>query len=113
MVAIRSRLLGLALAGRLNNAIAMRCLLRYSINICTQIMELIRQVVLLGPATLPAVTPVQDQELEAKCINLDGWLETNAQIVVIHLVELGAGMEQTDVTRNGEEQVIVEGRQFR
>jgi hypothetical protein len=37
---------------------------------------------------LPAVTPIEDEELEAERIDLDGWLEADAQVVVVHLVEL-------------------------
>jgi hypothetical protein len=54
----------------------------------TQVSELFREVFLLCPAALPAVTPIEDEELEAESIDLDGWLEADAQVVVVHLVEL-------------------------
>jgi hypothetical protein len=37
---------------------------------------------------LPAVTPIENKELEAESIDLDGWLKADAQVVVVHLVEL-------------------------
>ena len=68
----------------------------------TQVIELLRQILLLGPAALPAVTPIEDEELKAERINLDGWLKANAQVVVVHFVELRARVQETDVAGDGE-----------
>jgi len=43
-----------------------------------QQLHLFSQIFFLGPAPLPAVAPIQYQELEAKGINFDGWLEADA-----------------------------------
>jgi len=74
----------------------------------TQKIDLVCQEILLCPAPLPAVPPVQNQKLKAECINLDGRLETYTQVVVVHLVELGARMQQTDVAGDREQEIIVE-----
>ena len=74
-----------------------------------QIVKLVSKIVLFSPAALPAIAPIQYQELKAESIDLDGRLETNAQVVVVHLVELGARVQQTDMAGDGEEQVVVEG----
>jgi hypothetical protein len=54
-----------------------------------QKFDLVSQVVFLGPAALPAVSPIQDKKLETKGVDFDGRLEANAKIVVVHLIELG------------------------
>lgn len=77
-----------------------------------QVVQFLRQVFFLRPATLPAVAPIEDEELEAKGVDLDGWLEADAQVVVVHLVELRARVQETDVAGDGKEKVIVERRQF-
>jgi hypothetical protein len=77
-----------------------------------QVIQLFSQVVFLCPTALPAVAPIQNKELEAESVNLDGRLEADAQIIVVHLVELGAGVQQADVAGNGEEEVIVEWREL-
>ena len=74
--------------------------------------ELLREVLLLGPAALPAVSPVQNQELETERVDLDRGLEADTKVVVVHLVELGARMKQTDVAGDGEEEVVVERGEF-
>ena len=51
--------------------------------------------------------------MEAKSINFDGGLETNAQVVVVHLVELGARVQQADVAGDCEEEVVVERWELR
>ena len=60
---------------------------------------------------MPTVAPVQDEELEAECIDLDRWLEADAKIVIVHLVELGARVQQADVASDGEQEVVVERRE--
>lgn len=75
-----------------------------------QIVELIPQIVFLSPTALPAIAPVQNQELETESINLDGRLEADAKVVIVHLVELGARVQQTDMAGDGEEEVVVEWR---
>jgi hypothetical protein len=61
---------------------------------------------------LPAVAPIQDEELEAEGINLDSRLKADTEVVVVHLVELGARVQKADVASDREEQVVVERRQF-
>ena len=69
------------------------------------------QVFLLGPAALPAIAPVQNQELETERINFNSGLKANAQVIVVHLVEFRAGVQQTDMAGDGEEEIVVERRQ--
>lgn len=76
-------------------------------------VELLGQVLLLGPAPLPTITPVKDEELEAECVDLDSRLKADAQVIVVHLVELRARVQKTDVARDGEKEVVVERRQLR
>ena len=47
------------------------------------------QELLLCPAALPAILPVRHQELEAERINLQARLKANAQIAIVHLVNVG------------------------
>jgi hypothetical protein len=77
-----------------------------------QVVELLCEVLLLGPAALPAVSPVQNQELETERVDLDCRLEADAKVVVVHLVEFGAGVQQADVAGDGEEEVVVERGEF-
>ena len=62
---------------------------------------------------MPTVAPIQDKELEAERIDLDGRLKAYAQIAVVHLVELSTGVQQTNVACDGKEKIIIEGWQFR
>ena len=67
-----------------------------------QEVDFVCQKVLLRPTALPAVSPVQNKELEAKCVDLDSRLETDAEVVVVHLVEFGTRVQQADVAGNRE-----------
>lgn len=71
------------------------------------------QCILLGPASLPAVSPVTNQELEKKRIDFETWLETDAEVSVVHLVFVYVSMQQTKVTGNGEKEIIVPRGQIR
>lgn len=62
-----------------------------------QILDLGSEIVLLCPTALPAISPIENEKLEAERVDLDSWLEADAQVVVVHLVELRAGMQQADV----------------
>jgi hypothetical protein len=53
-------------------------------------LHLFSQILLLSPTPLPAVPPIQYQELKAEGVDLDCRLETNAKVVVVHLIELRA-----------------------
>lgn len=68
------------------------------------------KVLLLGPATLPAILPILDEELKAETIDAKTWLEAYTQIAVIHFVLVRERMEKAQMTCNGEEQIIVERR---
>jgi hypothetical protein len=61
---------------------------------------------------VPAVSPIQDQKLEAECVNLDRWLKTYTQVVVVHLVEFRTRMQKADMAGDCKEQIVVEGRQL-
>lgn len=39
-------------------------------------------------------------------------MKANAQIVVVHLVELGTRVQKADVAGDGKEEVVIEGRQL-
>ena len=60
-----------------------------------------------GPAALPAVTPVADEELEAEAVDAEAGLEADAEILVVHAVLVDVGVEETEVARDGEEEVVV------
>lgn len=67
-----------------------------------QIVDFVRQKVFLRPAALPAIPPVQNEKLETKGIDFYSRLEADAQVVVVHLVELGTRVQQADVTGDRE-----------
>ena len=47
---------------------------------------------LLGPATLPAITPVADEELKAERIDFKAGLEAYAEVTVVHFVLVHVGV---------------------
>ena len=57
------------------------------------VVELYGEILFLGPAALPAISPVQDKKLKAEGINLHARLEADAQVTIIHLVLFGARVE--------------------
>lgn len=61
---------------------------------------------------MPAVTPVQNEKLEAESVDPDGRLEADAQVIVVHFVELGARVQKTDVASDGKEEIVVKWRQL-
>ena len=75
-------------------------------------LHLFSQELLLCPTALPAVPPVQYQELKAEGVDLDRWLKTYTQVVVVHFVELRARVEETDVAGDRKKEIVVEGWQF-
>ena len=62
---------------------------------------------LFSPTSLPAVAPIANQELKAQRIDLHTWLETDAQVLIIHLVLLSVRVQQTDVACDGEKEVVI------
>lgn len=70
------------------------------------------EVLLLCPAALPAVLPVADEEIEAECVDLHAWLEADAKIAIVHLVLVNIGMQEVEMTGDGEEEVIIVWREF-
>lgn len=62
---------------------------------------------LLSPASLPAILPVTDKELETEAIDLHARLEANAKIAIVHLVLIHVGMEKVQVTGNSKEKIII------
>lgn len=67
----------------------------------------------LGPAALPAVSPVAYQEFETECVNLHARLEANAKIAEVHFVLVGVCQKEAEVAGDGEEEVVVKRRQVR
>ena len=61
-------------------------------------------------ATLPAISPIANEELEAVGINFHARLEADAKISEIHLVLLRVRQEEGEVACDGEEEVVLEGR---
>lgn len=49
-------------------------------------------ILLLRPASLPAVLPVADQKIEAICLNLHARLKAYTEIAVIHFILINVGM---------------------
>lgn len=62
---------------------------------------------LFCPASLPAVLPVTNQELETEPVYLHARLETDTQIAVVHLVLVHVGMEEVQVTGDSKEKIVV------
>ena len=50
------------------------------------------QMLLFGPAALPAITPVADEELEAKRVDFQAGLEADAEVTVVHFVLVNVGV---------------------
>jgi len=74
---------------------------------------LLLDVICLGLASLPAVSPALDQPPETQCINSHAWLEANAQVAVVHLVFVGVSQEKRKVAGNSKEKIVVEWREIR
>jgi hypothetical protein len=68
---------------------------------------------LFHPAALPAVLPIHHQELKAEGVDFQTGLEADAQVAVVHFVLVREGGEEGEVAGDGEEEIVVEGRQFR
>jgi hypothetical protein len=49
--------------------------------------------------------------LETERIDFNGRLEADAQIIVVHLVKLRTRVQQADMARDREQEVVVEGWQ--
>ena len=64
---------------------------------------LLSNVPLLGLATLPAVSPVANQEAEAVRIDLHARLEADAEVLEIHLVLVGVSKEKREMAGDGKE----------
>lgn len=71
------------------------------------------QILLLRPASLPAILPVTDKEIETIRLDLHAWLEAYAQIAVVHLVLFDIGVKKVEVAGNGEKKVVMVRWQFR
>lgn len=81
------------------------------------LLQLIHFLLLLGkllfsPAALPAVLPVADKELETEGIDSHTRLEADAQIAIVHLVLVHIGMEEIEMAGDGEQKVVVVGREL-
>jgi hypothetical protein len=68
------------------------------------------EILFLGPATLPAISPILDQPLEEEGTNPQTRLKANPQGIEAHLGCLGMSVKKTDVARDGEKDIVVEGR---
>lgn len=55
-----------------------------------------------GLAAFPTISPIADQEFEAKGVDLHTRLETNTQVSEIHFVLLRVGEEKREVAGYGE-----------
>ncbi len=56
---------------------------------------LLRQCLFLGPTALPAVTPVADEEVEAKGVDAETGFEADDEVIVVHAVLVHVGVEET------------------
>lgn len=70
-------------------------------------------MLLFGPAALPAVPPVANEELKAERIDFEAGLEADAEVAVVHFVLVYVGVQETEMACDGKKQIIVPGRQFR
>ena len=78
-------------------------------------MILVGKSLFLGPAALPAVPPVLYEERKADGVHPKSRLEAYAEVAIRHLVLLGVSSEETQMTGDSEEQVVVprwEGREL-
>ena len=71
------------------------------------------QVFFLGPAALPAFTPVADEEVEAERVDLHAGLEADAEVAIVHFILVDVGVQQAQVTGDGEEEIVVEWWELR
>ncbi len=71
------------------------------------------QGLFLRPTSLPTISPVADQELEAETVDSQTRLEADAEVGVIHFVFLHVGVQQAQVAGDGEEQVVIPRRKPR
>ena len=69
---------------------------------------LLIELLLLGPAALPTVAPIPDQVVEEPALKVKTRSNADGEVVEIHAVTLLVRQEETEVTGDGEEQVVVE-----
>lgn len=50
------------------------------------------QSLFLGPAPLPTISPVADQELEAKAVDSETGLEADAEVGIVHFILAHVGV---------------------
>lgn len=71
---------------------------------------LLVKVFFLGPTTLPTILPITDQEGETVVVDFHAWLEANAQITIIHAIDILVRKQQAQVAGDGKKKVIIERR---
>ena len=57
----------------------------------------------LGPAPLPTVSPVADQELKAETVNPETRLKADAEVGVVHFILIHVSMKQAQMAGDGKE----------
>lgn len=67
---------------------------------------------LLRRASLPAIAPIFDQEVEGEGVDTCTRLKADAEVLVGHLVRVRELREERDVCCDSEEQIVIEGREF-
>lgn len=65
-----------------------------------------------GLAAFPAVAPIADEEFKAEGVDFHAGLETDAQVAEVHFVFLRVREEEREMAGDGEEEVVVEGREI-
>lgn len=64
-------------------------------------------------AALPAVSPIANQEFEAKGIDFHARLEADAQVSKVHFILVRVSEKQAEMACNGKKQVVVEWGKIR
>ena len=64
---------------------------------------------LLRPASLPAVAPILNKEMETKCVDLESRLEADAEVAVGHPILGGIGCEEAEMAGDCKEQIVIPG----
>lgn len=70
-------------------------------------LHLLLEPLLLGPASLPAVLPIADEELEAEAVDFHARLEADAEIAVVHFVLIYIRVEKVQMACDREEEIVI------
>lgn len=73
-----------------------------------EIVVFLDEIVILRDTASPAQSPVSDQSVEDTAVKFERLVEATVQVIQSHLVLVLVLEQQTEMTSDGEEKVVVE-----